>query len=171
MLTGRLVGVCGDKFSGVYRQDRHFRQYRCRNSLFTAEHRCDDRRLRADDVEFVVCEAVRELLAEPERLLALAEDYLSLRGSTCRWSAARSPPSDAKIATADSARPRLRSRPPGRSRRQRTSSRHHAHRAERDDLVRYRAQLEAWTSAGAVQSDRMRRLWELAEVAHTRLRT
>src|SRR5207247_1739007 len=77
-LSGRLLGVCGAPFHGVYRRDRGLRQYRCRNSRPEAAHRCADRRIGADDVEAVVWDAVIDLLAEPERLLQMAGDYLDM---------------------------------------------------------------------------------------------
>lgn len=170
MLTGRLFGICGDRFNGVYRKDRQMRQYRCRSSFPQAEDRCGDKRVNADDLEYVVCEAVRELLSAPERLLALAEDYLSLRGEHVQLERGQIESVDAKIAAANEALVQayavaLRAGLDATALRAATS----LIEQERDDLVRHRAQLEAWSSAGTVESGRMRRLWELAEVAHTRL--
>jgi site-specific DNA recombinase len=65
---GRMRSVCGGSFFGVWRRDRGYRQYKCTNSLSTAEHRCNCPRIRSDDVEDDVWDALVALLRDPNRL-------------------------------------------------------------------------------------------------------
>jgi len=86
-LSGRLFGLCGAPHSGAFRSDRQARYYRCFNRAIHApeDARCyQDRWIRADDYEFVVWEAVCKLLAEPERLVAMAHEFLGMRGAEMR---------------------------------------------------------------------------------------
>lgn len=78
-LSGRLTGVCGGPFHGVYRRDRDLRQYRCRNQRPEAEYRCADRRINANAIEAAVWAEVTGLLLEPDRLVRMLDDYLQLR--------------------------------------------------------------------------------------------
>ena len=77
-LSGRMHSPCGDHYGGVCNHDR--RQYRCRRAKWTAtsQQRCGDVVIDADEVETRVWEAVSALLRDPDRILALAHDYLGL---------------------------------------------------------------------------------------------
>src|SRR5205823_5833174 len=81
-LSLRLFGLCGAPYHGVYRKDMGgVRFYSCNSKRWdSGGERCEDQAIRADDIEYVVWEQVCELLSKPERLIALAEDYLGLRG-------------------------------------------------------------------------------------------
>jgi hypothetical protein len=80
-LSLRLYGRCGAPYHGVFRRELSNRFYSCNNKKWESRAtRCDDQAIRADDIEYVVWEQVCDLLAKPERLVALAEEYLGLRG-------------------------------------------------------------------------------------------
>ena len=80
-LSLRIYGLCGARYHGVFRRDISTRFYSCNNKRWdNRDTRCDDAVIRADDIEVVVWEQVCDLLSRPERLVALAEGYLGLRG-------------------------------------------------------------------------------------------
>src|SRR5207248_87542 len=78
--NGMLTSECGGNYYGRHRSDRPLRQYLCANNRSGAECKCSCRRLHAHSVERVVWSAVADLLAQPERLIAMAQDYLGIRG-------------------------------------------------------------------------------------------
>lgn len=80
-LSGLITGVCGGKHGGVYRKDRDLRQYRCPNSKWVAGNppTCDCARINADWLEGLVWSEVLAVLADPDRLMRMAADYLGLR--------------------------------------------------------------------------------------------
>jgi hypothetical protein len=80
-LSGRLHSPCGSDYGGVRRKDPGLRQYLCHRRKWTATGvpRCADVRLAADEVEDRVWDAVSALLKDPDKILALAQDYLGLR--------------------------------------------------------------------------------------------
>jgi len=167
---GRLFGPCGGSYHGVNRRERGIRQYRCTNARFEADPRCQCRRLMADDAEDLVWREVAALLAQPERLIAMAEDYMGLRSAEVGSEREQLEAIDAKVANLDRAR---------------TGQAAAALKAGLDpDLIRaavaeldtelaalrqHRARLEAWRQESVAESDRVRRLWEMAETAHQRL--
>lgn len=167
---GRLFGPCGSSFHGVNRKDRGTRQYRCMSSRYEADPRCSCHRLMADDVEGLVWREVSGLLAQPERLIAMAEDYMGLRGAEIGTEREQADAIEAKIANLDQAR---------------TDRAVQALKAGLDsDLIRaavaeldselallrqHRTRLQAWRQESVAESDRVRRLWEMAETAHQRL--
>lgn len=80
-LSLRIVGKCGERYHGVFRRDMNVRFYSCNSKKWENRHeRCEDPSIRADDIEYVVWEQVCDLLSKPERLVALADEYLGLRG-------------------------------------------------------------------------------------------
>lgn len=171
-LSGRLIGVCGSPFHGVYRKDRDCRQYRCRNARPEAEHRCDDHRLNADRVEALVWGEVTDLLSQPERLIAMAEEYLGVRGAEVEVERDQLGVIDRKIADLESAvaTAAVQCLKAGLDAVAITQATDQLN----DELVALRAhrkQLAEWQADTAGRSDRMRRLWELADVAHDRLRS
>jgi site-specific DNA recombinase len=174
LLSGRLFGLCGQPFAGVYRNDRGWRQYRCRGARHEqGMPRCDDRhRVYADAIEGAVWDEVAALLGTPERLLSMASDYLGLRTEQATTERDQIAVVDSKIAALE---------------RSLATAYASGLKAGLDDealslavtqlneelaaLRRHRAQLEAWRADAEAVSVRMRRLWELAESAHRRLDT
>lgn len=172
-LSLRIFGTCGESFHGLFRRDLDNRFYSCNNKKWENRHqRCADQSIRADDIEHVVWEQVCDLLSKPERLVALAEDYLGLRGQQIAVerdeyddtkkevealdhaiqnvlvtsAKAGLAPGDIEAAVIDLTR-------------------------EREALRRHLAMIESWRADSQNASQRMRRLWELAEEAHRRLPT
>lgn len=76
------VSACGQgRLGGVYRRDRDLRQYRCNRAKWQSDgsERCDCPRLDATALEDRVWTEVCALLADPARLLAMADEYLGVR--------------------------------------------------------------------------------------------
>lgn len=170
-LSLRLYGTCGAQYTGVYRKELSRRYYACKNKAYERrEVRCKDRALRADDIEAIVWEQVCDLLSQPQRLLELAEQFLGMRPSQLEVerdgieeterklrdneraiknvlltsAKAGLEPRDIEIAVADLT-------------------------GERDALRRHMAMIESWQMESERESERMRRLWALADAAHKRL--
>jgi DNA invertase Pin-like site-specific DNA recombinase len=170
-LSLRLYGRCGAPYHGVFRRDISNRFYSCNNKKWeNREQRCDDQAIRADDIEYVVWEQVCDLLAKPERLVALAEEYLGLRGAQIEVERDEAEVTAKKVRELDeaiqnvlvtSAKAGLSAEDIDGAVRKLTE--------ERDVLKRHAAMVESWRVESSRQSDRMRRLWELAEKAHARL--
>jgi hypothetical protein len=87
-LGGRLRAVCGGTYGGTRRDDVGYelRQYVCKNLRWTADGRpkCDCPRLRADDVDDAAWREVVDVLTQPERLIGLTSEYLSLHEAETR---------------------------------------------------------------------------------------
>ncbi|WP_445151134.1 recombinase family protein [Baekduia sp. Peel2402] len=75
---GRLVGTCGASYHGISRKDRGSRWYRCRSKRPGPHEKCEDVNVHAGTVEALVWGEVASLLSEPDRLTALADEYLDL---------------------------------------------------------------------------------------------
>lgn len=75
---GRLIAQCGARYQGYPRPSGR-RQYRCYARRTYIDERCGCRMIDADDVEGAVWNAMRDLLSDPDRLLAMASDFLELR--------------------------------------------------------------------------------------------
>ncbi len=174
-LSTRLYGPCGNRFTGVWRKDRGTRTYRCNGDRWVevlpeGQEKCGCRRLNAELVEQAVWGAVCDLLAQPERLVAMARDYLELRGSqilaerdVAESVEARLERLEAAIATAYAQGLKAGLAP------KMLKAATQELEGERDALVRHQAQLETWRGENAAESRRMRNLWALADEAHTRL--
>lgn len=73
-LSGRLFGTCGAQYTGLYRRERDQRWYVCANKRWVnRETRCDDKRLRADEVERSVWWSLLNFVSDEEALVAYAE--------------------------------------------------------------------------------------------------
>lgn len=170
LARGILTGPCGGRFHGVNRKDRGLRQYRCANNHSAVRNRCDCRRLNADDIEFVVWEAVTSLLSEPERLLRMAHDYLGTRGEEVRVERQQIEAVERRITSLQAtltARVAEYIKAGVRADVVRAAT-----KQVEDDiaaLVRHRDTLRQWMNRSVEESGRVRRLWELAEIAHLRL--
>jgi site-specific DNA recombinase len=169
---GTVKGRCGANYFGTYWRVRGYRQYQCVGTTWDAEDRCDCRRIDADQLEGAVWAEVTALLSDPERLLSMARDYLGLRReqvgvergqlATVRSKIARLERSlsETVVEYAKAGLP--------------AAALTEATRALQDELQSLRdheARLEAWQAENVAESGRMRRLWELADLAATRLAT
>lgn len=169
-LSGRLTGACGEPYQGAYDNRKDARYYRCRARTFERGRRCTDRGIRADAIEEAVWDEVCALLSHPERLLAMAEEYLELRSTQVEVERDESCTLDKEIrrverALTDSAVEAMKAGLPAEVIRDATSEL----TQQLEALQKRRAMIEAWKADSEQQSRRMRKLWELAERAHSRL--
>jgi DNA invertase Pin-like site-specific DNA recombinase len=172
-LSLRLFGTCGAPYRGVYRADLATprRYYTCKNKDWEQRAtRCEDKSLHAEDIEYVVWEQVCEILSTPERLLSLAEEYLGLRGQQIEFERDWVADLDAQIAKqekvlADNVTEAVKAGLPASVIQDVTAQL----TSELDALRRHRGMLDSWREESARESQRMRRLWELADGAHKRL--
>lgn len=172
-LSLRMFGTCGAPYSGVFRQDRDVRYYRCRNRNVHAVDggtKCDDKWLRSDETEAIVWQSIRNLLEQPERLMTMARDYLGLRGEQVTIERSQIAEVEARIAQVEG----LLNRKVGEYLRAGVDAK--AVKAATEELTidlealgSHRDSLNSWREANTVESERMRSLWELADVAHYRL--
>jgi site-specific DNA recombinase len=170
-LSLRIVGNCGAPFHGVFRRELDNRYYSCNNKKWENRHqRCDDQSIRADDIEYVVWEQVCDLLSKPERLVTLAEEYLGLRGQQIAVERDEYEDTQTKVDKLDRAIQNvlITSAKAGLAPADIEAAVIDLTR-ERDALKRHLAMIESWRADSQKASQRMRRLWELAEAAHRRL--
>jgi site-specific DNA recombinase len=170
-LSLRLFGTCGAPFHGVYRKELGHRFYSCNNKKWENRgQRCDDLSIRADDIEYVVWEQVCDLLSKPERLVALAEEYLGLRGRQIEVERDEYDETLRKVARLDEAIQNLlvTSAKAGLAPKDIEAAVIDL-TGERDALRKHLAMIDAWRADSQQASKRMRRLWALAERAHKRL--
>jgi len=170
-LSLRVYGQCGAPYTGVYRKELGRRFYSCRNKYYeNRATRCDDRSIHADDIEEVVWAEVCELLSKPERLLELAEQFLGLRSSQLEVERDGIKETEDKLRKLDLAIKNvlLTSAKAGLEPSEIESAVTDLTQ-ERDALRRHLGMIESWRMESERESERMRRLWELAEHAHTRL--
>jgi site-specific DNA recombinase len=172
-LSLRIIGRCGERYHGIYRKELGNRYYSCNNKKWeNRQRRCEDQSIRADDIEYVVWEQVTDLLSKPERLVALAEEYLGLRGRQIEVERDEYEVTQEKVKDLDHAIQNLL----------KTSAKAGLAASdieaavvdltrERDALHRHLAMLDSWRVESSRESKRMQHLWELAEVAHRRLPT
>jgi DNA invertase Pin-like site-specific DNA recombinase len=169
---GTVKGRCGSNYFGTYWRVRGYRQYQCAGTLYEAENRCECRRLDANQLEDAVWAEVTTLLSDPDRLLAMAKDYLGLRREQVAVESGQLSRVASKIArlertltetVVDYARAGL----PADAVTEATK----ALQAELAALRSRHAQLAAWQAENLAESDRMRRLWELGDLATRRLAT
>ena len=172
-LSLRLFGKCGAPYRGVFRKELATprRYYICKNKDWEQRTiRCDDLSLHAEDIELVVWEQVCDILSKPERLLALAEEYLGLRSQQVEFERDEHEVTQSKLTELDRAIQSLLV----------TQAKAGLDPAdieqavadltrEREALRRHLLMLDTWRDESALESQRMRRLWDLAEGAHKRL--
>ncbi|MEU5425234.1 recombinase family protein [Streptomyces olivoreticuli] len=82
-LSKRIFGACGAYYTGLNRTDRSGRMYRCSGKMeeFPGAPRCSCSQIDADAVEQRVWGEVRKLLADPDRLTTMSQDWIDVRGS------------------------------------------------------------------------------------------
>lgn len=78
-MSGLLVGPCGHTFHGIMRADRGRRRYRCQFAKDTGKGwLCHSPSVLADDLDALVWGEVVTMLADPDALVAAAEEHLGL---------------------------------------------------------------------------------------------
>lgn len=170
-LSLRIFGECGAPYTGVWRRELGRRYYGCKNKYWeNRNQRCDDRVLDAEDVELIVWEQVCDLLSKPERLLELAEQYLGMRSVQLEVERDGIEDTERKLKHLDRAirNVLLTSAKAGLEPAEIESAVADL-TAERDALRRHMAMVDAWRAESHRESQRMRRLWDLAEHASKRL--
>ncbi len=173
LLTGHLYGECGNRYSGIWRKSKGWKQYRCVAEYQGGCERCRTRRVHADDVEKAVWDEIARVLSEPERLIAMAAEFLGVRGQQIETEREQTQAIDAKVAQHERAladlltqaalRGDLSSKP--------IQTAIALIEEQLGALHRHRSQLEGWQQEAAAQSAQKRRLWELADFAAARLRS
>lgn len=169
LLRGRIAAPCGGRYRGRPVGRDPVRRYVC-----PGEHDggggCGCARLDAERVEERVWAEVAGLLAQPERLCAMAADYLARRGAQMGAEREQLSAVDAKVAKLERALTEtvadyMREGVPAAAVKAATD----VLADELAQLRRHRADLARWQEANAARSSTMSRLWELAEAAHRRL--
>lgn len=167
---GTVTGRCGRNYFGTYWRVRGYRQYQCVGTVRGPRERCECRRLDADQLEAAVWAEVTALLTDPERLLTMARDYLGLRREQVGVEQKQLADVRAKIARLERSLSETvveyaKLDLPAASLAEATK----ALQGELDALRRHLGQLESWQRENVAESGRMRRLWELGDLAATRL--
>lgn len=172
-LTGRLLNVCGEAMTGVWREDRKTRYYRCKTRIDERGWRgdpCGCRSLRADDVEYVVWEQVTRLLAQPDLLMKVAAEWFEARSESAQSEAEQIASIEQRISDLEEAKG---SKAAELLRLGVDSQTVAAAIREIDnditELRRHRAQLKAWSERNATAGQRMVDLTKLAGIAVERL--
>ena len=167
---GMLTMPCGGRAFGTHRDDRGYQQYICENRRTNAPVRCECRRMNCADLDTVVWDAVVSLLSEPDRLVAMAHDYLGTSADRERVDRTQIQDVDREIVALrrtldDTVADYLKAGVDGRSVKAATANLE----ADLRGLESHRATLQVWEDQAVDESNRMQRLWELADAAHTRL--
>jgi hypothetical protein len=168
-LSGRLVGLCGHEYTGVFRNDRGGRaQYRCKCAQGRSAEVCTSRRVEAEPIEAVVWKEVVNLLSHRDRLAAMAREFLDLRAAGSSREREQAAVIETKLAQAKRARSRLLV---AWAKEETTAEAMRDAVAEIDSelavLALRRASLTAWEDTSARQAERARRILDLAEYARS----
>jgi len=166
-LSGHVFGQCKQPYWGVYRNDLGLRQYRCRTNASVydgTERRCWCPRVEADWLEATVWAEVVQLLSDPERLLALANEYLDLLGGEMQAEATEISGLDRRLADAKRKRTNLALAAAGVGPEAVAGALAEIN-TEIETLEQMLKQARAWAQANAERSALVRDLWRLAEVA------
>lgn len=173
LLTGRLTSPCGERYTGVWRNDRQRRYYRCTGSRVderkTADP-CGCGSVAADNIEDAVWEQVGSLLRHPDRLMRLAAEYFAQRAGQTSVEDDQLADVDKRISNLEEAigaraAEALRAGLSEETIRRAVTQLEH----ELASLRRHRNELQAWSDRNEAESERMAGLAQLAEVAHRRL--
>ena len=166
LLVGRIQSACGGSMHGTCRPDRNTRVYRCTNSRVEAYERCSCRRCHASSLEGVVWAEVVSVLTSPERLLALAETALTARPYLEANEDDDLAALDRRIRRIENA---LGAKVAELLRRGMDVAVVNVATSELESelarLNEHRSLVTAWHNASRDQSDRLQRLWRLAQHA------
>jgi site-specific DNA recombinase len=75
-LSGMVLSPCGQRYTGIYRNDRDLRSYRCQGKRNPPACACPW--YDAEPLEDRVWGVITDLLGDSERLMALAREYLAI---------------------------------------------------------------------------------------------
>jgi hypothetical protein len=167
---GMVKGPCGANYSGFHWRGRGYRQYQCYGTTGNARERCDCRRIDANQLESAVWSEVTALLSDPERLLSMARDYLGLRREQVgvereQLAAVRAKITKLERSLSETVVEYAKAGLPAAALAEATK----ALQGELEALRAHLGRLEAWQRENVAESERMRRLWELGDLAATRL--
>ncbi|MFK4187239.1 recombinase family protein [Streptomyces sparsogenes] len=167
-LSKRIQSLCGAHYTGAQITSASNRIYRCAKR--NAETPCSCSRIHADTLENRVWAEVCKLLGDSDRLKAMAEEW----GGIARESELNYPQRiadlDRQIASQDDAIAAVmivaaKQKNPEQAIAKATK----ALNEEREQLVKMKAEVEAWQAESENASQRARDLQALAEMARTRL--
>lgn len=169
LLSGRIAAPCGGRYQGRPIGRDPIRRYVC-SAEAAHDGGCGCTRLDVERVEERVWAEVCDLLTQPERLCAMAADYLARRGEQMGAEREQLSSVDAKVTKLE----RVLTTTVADYMREGIAPA--AVKAATDTLAdelaqlrRHRAELARWQEMNAARSRTMSRLWELAEAAHRRL--
>lgn len=163
MLAGRITSPCGGRMYGMTATASY---YRCQYTFSSAIERCSCRTVRVESADAAVWAQVRQVLADPVRLLAMSD--IELNRATAATDAGRY-----DLAAIDRRVARLE-RAAGEQLSRLLASgldalvAQHATKALTEDLAAARAhrdRVATWQVANAERVDRSNRLWDLASRA------
>ncbi|MCX5374175.1 recombinase family protein [Streptomyces sp. NBC_00103] len=171
-LSTRLFGSCGKYYTGLDRCDRPGRMYRCTGKIeaYPGAKVCTCSQMDADALETRVWGEVCALLQDPNRLTAMAMDWLDMATGQQGNHIDRIVDLDKKIESQDDAIANMmivaaKSNSPAA-----VSKAIKALEDEREELVRLRAEAQAWQKEGELAQQRAHDLQSLADLARTRMR-
>lgn len=82
-LTGRLLGSCGRHYTGTSIAGKAYDVYRCTGNRFrgneTTTTKCGCKQINAQKIEFRIWSEVSRLISDPEKLQALAQNWLDMQ--------------------------------------------------------------------------------------------
>ena len=85
LLRSRLTSICGHRMWGVFRKDRDRSHYKCQENFTThraGDRSCGCRALPTDELDAIVWETVSSVLSQPDWLLDQASAYIEQREKT-----------------------------------------------------------------------------------------
>ncbi|MEU5764927.1 recombinase family protein [Streptomyces asoensis] len=171
-LSKRVYGSCGRYYTGLDRGDRPGRMYRCSGKIeaYPGAKVCTCSQVDADALEGRVWDEVCALLQDPERLTAMAMDWLDMATGQQGNHAERIADLGKKIEAQDDAIANVmivaaRSNSPAA-----VVKAVKTLEDEREELVRLRTEAEVWQKEGELAQQRAHDLQSLADLARTRMR-
>ncbi|CAL9370317.1 recombinase family protein [Streptomyces sp. enrichment culture] len=173
MLSKRVFGACGKHYTGLDRCDRPGRMYRCSGKIeaHAGAKVCSCSQVDADALEAKVWSEVCNLLQDPERLTAMAADWLDMASGQSANHAERVDDLNKKIEAQDQAIAAvvIVAAKGGQSP-EAIAKATKALEDERAGLVKLRDEALAWQREGDLAQQRAHDLQALAEVARTQMR-
>lgn len=172
MLSKRVFGACGKHYTGLDRCDRPGRMYRCsgKTEAHAGAKVCTCSQVDADALETKVWSEVCGLLQDPERLTAMAADWLDMATGQGAGHAERVDDLNKKIEVQDQAIANMMILAAKSTSPEAVAQATKALEDERAGLVKLRDEAVAWQREGDLAQQRAHDLQALAEVARTQMR-
>jgi DNA invertase Pin-like site-specific DNA recombinase len=172
MLSKRVFGACGKHYTGLDRCDRPGRMYRCSGKIeaHAGAKVCGCSQVDADALEAKVWSEVCGLLQDPERLTAMAADWLDMATGQGAGHAERVDDLNKKIEAQDQAIANMMILAAKSTSPEAVAQATKALEDERAGLVKLRDEALAWQKEGDLAQQRAHDLQALAEVARTQMR-